>query len=101
MKFAELVEYLAQLEATSKRLEMTRILGDLFKAADQDDIAPIVYLAQERLAPNFEGIDFGIGEALAGAALAQACGKDSKEIRKLYKDKGDYGDVAETLIKGE
>ena len=33
MKFSTLVDYLGQLEATSKRLEMTRILGELFKTA--------------------------------------------------------------------
>ena len=31
MKFSNLVDYLAQLEATSKRLEMTRILGELIQ----------------------------------------------------------------------
>ncbi|MGB8647688.1 MAG: ATP-dependent DNA ligase [Anaerolineae bacterium] len=98
MKFSKLVEYLAQLEATPKRLEMTRILGDLFQNADAQEMAPIVYLTQERLGPNFEGVEFGIGEALAAAALAQATGKERGEIRELYKAKGDYGDAAETLL---
>ena len=98
MKFSKLVDYLAQLEATTKRLEMTSILGDLFEHAGQDEIRPIVYLTQERLAPNFEGIDFGIGEALAATALAQATGKPREEIRTLYKDKGDYGDMAHELL---
>lgn len=98
MKFSELVSYLARLEATSKRLEMTRILGDLFRAATAEDIAPIVYLTQERLGPAFEPIEFGIGEALAAAALAQATGMSREEIKKLYKQKGDYGDVAQELL---
>lgn len=98
MKFSTLVEYLARLEATSKRLEMTRILGELFHAASADEIEPIVYLTQERLAPNYKGIDFGIGEALAASALARATNRDPAEIRKLYKEKGDYGDVAEGLL---
>ncbi len=98
MKFSKLVDYLAQLEATSKRLEMTRILGELFQEAATDEIAPIIYLTQERLAPNFEAIEFGIGEALAAAALAQATDKPREEIRTLYKEKGDYGNVAEELL---
>ncbi len=98
MKFSELVDYLAQLEATTKRLEMTRILGELFKRADADDMAAIIYLSQERLAPNYEPIEFGIGEALCAAALSQVTGISREEIRKLYKDKGDYGDVAESLL---
>ncbi|HEY6042400.1 MAG TPA: DNA ligase, partial [Anaerolineae bacterium] len=63
MKFSKLVDSLAQLEATSKRLEMTAILGKLFADADEQDVAPIVYLSQERLAAAFEPIEFGIGEA--------------------------------------
>jgi DNA ligase-1 len=98
MKFSKLVDYLAKLEATSKRLEMTRILGELFKAADAEEIGPIVYLTQERLGPAFEGIEFGIGEALAAAALAQATGIPREEIRKAYKTKGDYGEVAQELL---
>ncbi len=98
MRFAKLVDYLAQLEATTKRLEMTAILGKLFKEASEEDIAPIVYLTQERLGPAFEPIDFGIGEALAAQALAKATGKGVDAIKKLYKQKGDYGVVVEKLL---
>lgn len=98
MRFSKLVDHLAKLEATTKRLEMTSILGELFNEASEEDIAPIVYLTQERLAPAFEPIDFGIGEALAAEALAKASGKDKETIKKLYKQHGDYGIVAEKLL---
>ncbi len=98
MRFAKLVDYLAQLEATTKRLEMTATLGALFKEATAEDVAPIVYLTQERLAPAFEPMDLGIGEALAAEALAKATGKDRDAIKKLYKQYGDYGIVAEKLL---
>jgi DNA ligase 1 len=98
MKFSRLVDYLEPLEATSKRLEMTRLLGDLFKESSADEIGSIVYLTQERLGPNFEGIEFGIGEALASMALAEATGKPREQIRESYKTKGDYGDIAEELL---
>ena len=101
MRFSKLVDYLAKLEATTKRLEMTSILADLFKEASEDEIAPIIYLTQERLGPAFEPIDFGIGEALAAEALSKATGKDKDAIKKLYKQHGDYGIVAEKLISDE
>lgn len=99
MKFLKLVDYLAQLEATTKRLEMVAILAKLFSEAEADEVAPIIYLTQERLVPAFEPVEFGIGEALAAAALAQAVGSDKTEIRAAYKEKGDYGIVAEGLLK--
>lgn len=101
MKFSELVNYLAELEATSKRLEMTRILGDLFKHADADDISAIVYLTQERLAPNYEAIEFGMGEALIAQAVAQATNTPLADVKKAYKEKGDYGTIAEELSKSK
>ena len=101
MRFSKLVDYLAQLEATTKRLEMTATLGALFKEASEEDIAPIIYLTQERLGPAFEPIYFGIGEALAAEALAKAAGKDKETIKKLYKQHGDYGIVAEKLLGDE
>lgn len=101
MRFAKLVEYLGRLEETSKRLEMTAILGELFKEASEEDIAPIIYLTQERLGPAYEPIEFGIGEALANEALAAATGKDRTEIRKLYKQRGDYGTIAEESLPKE
>ncbi len=101
MRFAKLVDYLARLEATTKRLAMTATLAELFKEASEEDLAPIVYLTQERLGPAFEPIDFGIGEALAAEALAKATGKDKDAIKKLYKQFGDYGVVAEKLISDE
>ncbi len=101
MRFSKLVDYLARLEATTKRLELTAILAELFKEASAQDIAPIIYLTQERLGPAFEPIDFGIGEALAAEALALATGKDKSEIKKLYKQRGDYGIIAEELLPAE
>ncbi len=98
MRFSKFTDYLVKLEATTKRLEMTAILGALFKEATADDIAPIIYLTQERLGPAFEPIDFGIGEALAAEALAKASGKDKAAIKKLYGQHGDYGIVAEKLL---
>src|SRR5436190_17377427 len=101
MKFSTLVEYLGKLEATSKRLEMTRILGDLFKAADAGEMSAIVYLTQERLAPNYEAIEFGMGEALIAQAVSIATGTPVADVKKLYKEQGDYGNVAQSLSKSK
>lgn len=101
MKFSALVDYLAQLEATTKRLEMTRILGELFQAAEVDDMAAIVYLSQERLGPAYENAEFGMGEALIAQAIAQATGKPLADVKAAYKEQGDYGIVTEELVKGK
>jgi DNA ligase-1 len=108
MRYSVLVSYLARLEATSKRNEMVSILADLFKQADGEEVDKIIYLCQERLAPAFEPLEFGIGEALAGAALAKATADNvlfaahrQAEVRRLYKEMGDYGSVAESLLPAQ
>ncbi len=108
MKYSVLVSYLARLEATSKRNEMVSILSDLFKQANGEEIDKIIYLCQERLVPAFEPLEFGIGESLAGSALAKATAGDGlfaahsqAEVKRLYKEMGDYGAVAESLLPAE
>ncbi len=108
MKYALFVDYLARLEATPKRNEMVSILAELFQQADGEEIDKIIYLCQERLVPAFEPLEFGIGEALANAALSKATAGDElftahsqAEVKRLYKEMGDYGAVAEHLLPAE
>jgi DNA ligase-1 len=98
MRFAALVDYLARLEATTKRNEMVAILAELFQHAGQEEIRKIIYLCQERLVPAYEKLEFGIGEGLAAEALAKATGKGKNEVKRLYKEKGDYGAAAQSLL---
>jgi DNA ligase-1 len=98
MKFARLVDYFARLEETTSRNAMIEILADLFKEAEPEEMDKLVYLCQERLRPAYEGIEFGIGESLAAEALAKATDKSKEEIKRLYKQQGDYGAVAEKLL---
>jgi len=41
MKFAELSAYLDQLEATSSRNELVRILSEVYRACSVEELAPI------------------------------------------------------------
>lgn len=108
MLYAVLIDCLARLEATTKRNEMMAILADLLAKSTAEEIDKVVYLCQERLAPAFNPLEFGIGESLAATALAKATAGDDlfeahglAEVKRLYREVGDYGSVAETLLKGQ
>ena len=101
MKFKRLVDYFARLERTTGRNEMIGILAELFHEAEVEEIDKIIYLCQGQLAPAYEKIEFGVGESLTADAIAKATGLDVKEVKRLYKAKGDFGLVAEGLLKGE
>ncbi len=103
MQFRELSIYLEKLEKTSSRLEITRILSELFKKTSSDEIQETVYLSLGTLAPNYESIILNLAEKMVIRALALAYGKDihhgkeNEAVTRLYKEKGDLGNVAQDL----
>lgn len=99
MKFSELATYLEKLEKTPARLEITSILTDLFKKTDTSEIQKTVYLTLGVLAPNYEGVLLNLAEKMVIKSIALAYGINPEEVTKLYKEKGDVGDVAQALNK--
>src|SRR5919202_3166280 len=97
MKFSELATYLDQLEGTSSRNELVRILSELYRACSTDVVEPITYLIQGRLAPFFVPIEIGLAERLLMSAIAMAYGTPKEEITSVYRQVGDLGVAAERL----
>lgn len=97
MKFGELAEYFEKLEVTSKRLEMTDILSQLFKKATDSEIGKICYLIQGRVAPFFEPTEIGMSENLVAIALARAFGSTKEEVIREYRHVGNMGLAAQKL----
>jgi DNA ligase-1 len=97
MKFADLAANLDQMEATSSRNELVRILSDVYRACSVDELEPITYLIQGRLAPFFEPIEIGLGERLLITAIAGAYSVPKEEVIKLNRQAGDLGVTAQRL----
>src|SRR6202165_4632020 len=97
MKFSELAAYLDQLEATSSRNELVRILSELYRACSVYEIEPTTYLIQGRLPPFFEPVEVGLGERLLISAMAVAYGKAKEDVTKSNRDYGDLGLTAQAL----
>jgi len=100
MQFRELASYLERLEATPSRLEITRILSELFKASSISEIDKVVYLSLGILAPNYEGLLLNLAEKMIIRTLARAYQKDSANVLGLFKKLGDIGTVAQELSIG-
>lgn len=58
------------------------------------DTAASVYLCLNKLAPDYEGIELGVGETLILKAVAEATGRSVEHIKSDVEKKGDMGDVA-------
>ncbi|MEA2627892.1 MAG: ligase 1, partial [Chloroflexota bacterium] len=97
MNFNDLAASLDQIEATSGRNELVRILSEVYRACSVDELGPITYLIQGRLAPFFEPIEIGLGERLLITAISSAYGAPKEEVTKLYRETGDLGVTAQRL----
>ena len=60
MRYSEIVETYELIEATTKRLEMTDSLVDLFRRTPKRVVKKVTYLTQGRLYPDFLYIELGM-----------------------------------------
>jgi DNA ligase-1 len=97
MTFAELAASLDQMEATKSRNELVRLLSEVYRAAVPDELEPITYLIQGRLAPFFEPVEIGLGERLLMTAVGLAYGVPKEEVAKLNRQTGDLGLTTQRL----
>ena len=97
LTFSELSSDLDRLEATSSRNELVKILAELYSRSSPEEIQPLTYLIQGRLAPFFEPIELGMAEKLVMAAMAQAYGVPSDQASKRFGQLGDLGLLAAEL----
>ncbi len=98
MTFKRFAEYLAGIEAESGRLEIIRRLAELFSELAPEEWPKAVLLLTGRVAPEFEGLEFGVAEKEAAKALAIATGRDEAELWKEVREFGDLGKVAEAEL---
>ncbi len=99
MEFSTLADALGRMEATTKRLELTQHLVELFEKTPQDVISKIVYLLQGKLRPDFEGIELGVAEKLAIRAISKSSGIPIKKIEEEYRKGGDVGHAASIILE--
>src|SRR6266566_4837303 len=98
MRFARVVEAYEEIEATTKRLEMTDLLVRLLRDTPKEDLDKVVYLTQGRIHPDYEGIELGLAEKMVIRVIAHATGLEEPRVQRLWKERGDLGLVAEEAL---
>ena len=99
MKFSLVADTLSYMENTTKRLELTQHLVDLFKITPPETISKVVYLLQGKIRPDHEGIEMGIAEKIVIRALSKSSGISITKIEHEYKKAGDFGQVASKILE--
>lgn len=98
MLYEEIVEIYDKIARTTKRLEMTDYLVELFSKVDSEVIDKVTYLTQGKVYPDFVPYELGLAEKMVIKALASTSGLKDREIEDIWKEKGDMGLVAEEAI---
>jgi DNA ligase-1 len=76
------------LVSTTKRLAKQATLVSIFRqliARSPDDVLPAVYLCSNRLCSSHEDVELGVGGAIVSAAVCQATGASSEQLRRAYR----------------
>ena len=97
MYFSVLASYLEKLEKTASRNEMTKILAEVLGKTSEKEIDKACYLMLGELLPSYRGVEFNIAEKIMIQVLASCYGRRPAEVEKLYKSKGDLGDIVSAL----
>ncbi|CDI05802.1 putative DNA ligase [Candidatus Nitrosotenuis uzonensis] len=99
MQFSLISDTFEKMESTTKRLELTQYLVDLFKATPREIISKVVYLIQGKIRPDYEGVELGVAEKLAMRAISKSAGIPVKKIHEVFVEDGDLGHAASKILE--
>jgi DNA ligase-1 len=91
-----------EIHQTRSKLRHIAVVREFFRAVLErtpDQLVPCIYLATNKLAPQFEGIELGIGDMIMQKAIMEATGKSLKNLKAEYKKLGDLGLVAQASTR--
>ncbi|KAI0598513.1 ATP-dependent DNA ligase [Biscogniauxia sp. FL1348] len=95
--YAALCTTFSLIELTTKRLIITEYCAMFLRQVlrlTPDDFLPTVLLMINKLAPDYAGIELGIGESLIMKAIGETTGRSLQIIKADQKEIGDLGLVA-------
>ncbi|MFQ6107082.1 MAG: ATP-dependent DNA ligase [Thermoplasmata archaeon] len=97
--YEHLVNIYEKIEATTKRLEMTDHLVELFTSVPPEILDKVIYLTQGKLLPDFCGVELGLAGKLVVRTLSFTSGIGEEEVLNLVREKGDIGLAAQEAIE--
>ncbi|KAA8922274.1 ATP-dependent DNA ligase [Thermoplasma sp.] len=98
MLFSAVADTFEKMENTTKRLELTDLLVNLLRSADED-LPLLVYLVEGKLGPDYLGIETQMSDKLIIKALSMASNISEEDISKDYAKVGDIGTIAREIAE--
>lgn len=94
--FSAFSQTLQLMEKTNKRLTRLSILTNFLRSvllSSKDCFVPTIYLLSNKIAPDYEGIEMGIGENIIIKCMACSNKDKMKTIKRELNIIGDLGDL--------
>ncbi len=102
MQFKTLSEAFEELEKVSSQTEMIKILADILKRADEDEIDKICYYTLGEITASYKKITLGMAEKIVQSSISLAADIELDRIIDATNSIGDLGEVAfETIENGD
>ncbi len=98
MQYSKLCETYEELEKTSSRLKKTEILAGFLRKLKNEKNKDVIYLLQGKVFADYSEKEFGISERLCIKALDKSSGVSADKIVDKWRELGDLGEVAESVI---
>ncbi|KAG0297474.1 hypothetical protein BGZ98_000581 [Dissophora globulifera] len=95
--YAALCQTFELIEDTTKRLQILDYLVKFLISVihlSPESLLTVIYLSINKLCPEYEGLELGIGESLLMKAIAESTGREMKKIKADYTELGDLGIIA-------
>lgn len=101
MLYQDLCKVYSDLESTTKRLEKTEIIANLFRSLNGEDISEISLLILGRVFPAWSDEEIGIGSKLVERSVAKAIGTTLDKVEDAIRDEGDIGLASYKLFQNK
>jgi DNA ligase-1 len=97
--FKSLAELLEKIEATKKRLEITRLAADYLKTLEPDETEPAVAMILGRAFPKWSPKTLDVSWVALSGILQQITSADWNAFREAFTSTGDIGSATKTLFE--
>ena len=95
--YASVVAAFTEISKHTGRLKIVAHLSKFYRTVidlTPSQLIDIVYLTVNKIAPQFEGVELGLGETVLIKAIASVTGSTTAQIKLAYTKEGDLGTVA-------
>lgn len=97
MPYRKLSKCLDDIDSTTKRLDITKFAREFIREVirtSPQSLLQCMYLCINKLGPDHDNIELGVGDSILIKAIAQSSGRKPDKIKQEYGAAGDLGDIA-------